>query len=607
MNADPAHRHDLPHRQLLLGDQPLTLAELARVARTPEVAIELSAAALERVDRCRALIEAVAENYRREVEKGADGRPIQDYGITTGFGEFKDIPIAPADLERLQVNLLLSHAVGAGDSAHADDPGNYFPGEVVRAALTIRLNAFLRGHSGVRRVVAQAVAAMLERGIVPLVPKKGSVGSSGDLCPLAHLFVSWLGEGRYYVATTPEELVSRGFDSHTWRPAANLAADLGFAPPRLSFKEALALINGATFSAAVLALAVHDAEHLAQTADAAGALSLEAVCGCARAFDPKVHAARGMAGQIASAAHYRELLVGSSLLEAAGAVQDAYSLRCAPAVHGAARDTIAHVRKIAELEINAATDNPLFFPGDDGAPHSETPWDAEFAANSPPGHRGTERISYSAGNFHGEPVAMAADLLAIAVAELANISERRCQLLLDQHHNRNLPANLAALPGVQSGLMIAQYTASALVSENKVLAHPAVVDSIPTAANIEDHVAMATHAALKSRTILGNAQTVLAIELLCAAQAVEWRVAMERSPRGKPEEIKNEDRWRAAEDEAVRFREATRAGQRAAIAAKLGRGTRELYLAVRAVSPTLVEDRTIGEDVRRVRVWVAGR
>jgi histidine ammonia-lyase len=571
------------------------------------VPIEISAAALARVDRCRALIESVAESYRREVEKGAAGRPIQDYGITTGFGEFKDIPIAPRDLERLQDNLLLSHAVGAGDSAHPDDPGNYFPGEVVRAALTIRLNAFLRGHSGVRREVAQAVAAMLERGIVPLVPKKGSVGSSGDLCPLAHLFVTWLGAGRYYVATTPDELVAKGFDAKSWQSAAGLAADLGVAPPRLSFKEALALINGATFSAAVLALAVHDAEQLAETADAAGALSLEAVCGCARAFDPKVHAARGMAGQIRSAAHYRELLAGSTLIEAAGAVQDAYSLRCAPAVHGAARDTIAHVRKIAELEINAATDNPLFFPGDGGAPHSEPPWDAEFAGNAPPGHRGIERSSYSAGNFHGEPVAMAADILAIAVAELANISERRCQLLLDQHHNRNLPANLAALPGVQSGLMIAQYTASALVSENKVLAHPAVVDSIPTAANIEDHVAMATHAAQKCRTILGNAQTVLAIELLAAAQAIDWRVAMERSPREKPEVVPEADRWRAAEGEAAKFREATSEAKRAAIAERLGRGTGAIYLKVREIAPTVVDDRTIGEDVRRLRGWVGGR
>lgn len=592
---------------LELGDHPLTLGELARVARDPRVPIRLSDAALARVDRCRGLIEAVAENYRREVAKGALGRPIQDYGVTTGFGEFKDVPIAPEDLERLQANLLLSHAVGAGDSAHPDDPANYFPGEVVRAALLIRLNAFLRGHSGVRRELAAAIVAMLERGIVPLVPQKGSVGSSGDLCPLAHLFVTWLGEGRYYVARTPEELVTHAFDSRAWKPASEMAADLGFAPPTPSFKEALGLINGATFSAAVLALASHDAERLAETADGAGALSLEAVCGCARAFDPKVHAARGMAGQIAVAAHYRELLTGSTLLEAAGAVQDAYSLRCAPAVHGAARDTIAHVRRIAELEINAATDNPLFFPGADGEPHSDTPWDAKFAANAPPGHRGIERISYSAGNFHGEPVAMAADLLSIAVAELANISERRCQLLLDQHHNRNLPANLAALPGVQSGLMIAQYTASALVSENKVLAHPAVVDSIPTAANIEDHVAMATHAARKARTILGNSQTVIAIELLCAAQAIDWRVGMDRDPRGKTAPRPDAERWAAAKAEAEAFRAATAPDRRAVLAAKLGRGTGEFYRQVRAIVPTVVEDRQIGEDIRRLREWVAAR
>ena len=331
------------------------------------------------------------------------------------------------------------------------------------------------------------------------------------------------------------------------------------------------------------------------------ALSLEAVCGCARAFDPRVHAARGLAGQSASAANIRSLLRGSRLIEAAGAVQDVYSLRCAPAVHGAARDTLAHARRVAEAEVNAATDNPLFFPAD-AAP----PWDHEFRANWPAGYSGEHRISYSAGNFHGEPVGMVADFLAIALAELADISERRAQMLLDADHNRNLPSNLVPHRGVNSGYMIAQYTAAGVVSENKVLSHPASVDSIPSSANSEDHNAMATIACRKLRTILCNAQSVLALELLVVAQAIDWRVAMRlpaHTPKGHKPASDGQallSGWDRAEQEAKLFAERTTAENRPALAAHLGEGTRRAYLQIRDLVPHLEP------EVRRVPAAVEG-
>jgi histidine ammonia-lyase len=275
-------------------------------------------------------------------------------------------------------------------------------------------------------------------------------------------------------------------------------------------------------------------------------------------------------------------------------VQDVYSLRCAPAVHGAARDAIAYAHQVAVAEINAATDNPLFFPGDDSPP-----FDHQFAANWPAGYDGRERISYSAGNFHGEPVGMAADVLAIALAELANISERRTQMLLDGHQSRRLPPNLIPHRGINSGLMIVQYAAAGIVSENKVLTHPASVDSIPTSANSEDHNAMATIAARKVRTVLRNAQAVVAIELLVAAQGVEWRVAMEIDPvaprAGAPTD------WVQADREASEFAARTASERRPEIAAALGAGTRRLYLQVREVASTMLRDRMLEEDLRAVR------
>jgi histidine ammonia-lyase len=588
--SDPAHS------SVVLDGASLTLADLARLARDPRVRVEMHPEAWSRVDASRTQIEGIVARYVEEWEKEG-GRPVLEYGVTTGFGEFKNVPIAPDCLEELQRNILLSHSVGVGETADPGNPANYFEPDAVRAALAIRLNAFLKGHSGIRRAVVLAVQAMLNRGIVPLVPIRGSVGSSGDLCPLAQLFVVLLGESRYYVVREPEDFPHKTRELRSG--LEHLREDLGMDVPALSYKDGLALTNGATFSAALLALAVHDGERLTDTADGALSLSLEAVCGCARAFDARVHQARGLAGQIATAANVRLAVRGSRLIEKAGAVQDVYSLRCAPAVHGASRDAIAYARKVAEAEINAATDNPLFFPGDE-----TPPLDHEFAANWPEGYDGRERISYSAGNFHGEPVGMAADVLAIALAELANISERRTQMLLDGHHNRSLPPNLIPHRGINSGLMIVQYCAAGIVSENKVLTHPASVDSIPTSSNSEDHNAMATIAARKVRTVLRNAQSVLAIELLVAAQAVEWRVAMAIDP-ARPRPVASTD-WEQANREAEQFEERTRPERRQEIAEPLGEGTRRLYLQVREAAPTMLRDRMLEGDIRAVLGLVQG-
>lgn len=584
---------------VVLDGASLTLEDLARLARDPRVRVEIADAALDRVRQSRQQIEGLTDRYRDafdRLRKGEAVRPVFEYGVTTGFGEFKNIPVAPEELEQLQRNLLLSHAAGTGVSSDLEDPANWYEPDVVRAVIAIRLNAFLKGHSGVRVELVRTLQAMLNGGIVPRVPIHGSVGSSGDLCPLSHTFVVLLGEGSWSVVRTPEEMGRRPRESR--RGLERLTEDLGMEPAQLSYKEGLALNNGTTFSTALLALAVHDAERAAHIADVSCSLSLEAACGAARAFDPRVHAARGHAGQIASAANIRRQITGSRLVERAGAVQDVYSLRCAPTVHGAARDAIAYARRVAEVELNAATDNPLFFPADE-----TPPWDLEFRANWPQGYRGDQRAGFSAGNFHGEPIGMAADFLAIGVAELANISERRTQMLLDAGQSRNLPSNLIPRRGVNSGYMLIQYTAASLVSENKVLTHPASVDSIPTSANSEDHNAMSTIAARKLRTVLRNVQAVLSIELLVAAQAVEWRVAMERDPcaKGGEGDVEPLRRWELAEQESRDFAERVAPERRSEIAGQLGEGSRRAYVAVRDLAGPMLVDRTLDEDIRRVR------
>ncbi len=419
--------------------------------------------------------------------------------MTTGFGEFKDKPIAPDDLEQLQRNLLLSHSVGVGENSDPDDLTNYYPAEVVRGALATRLNAFLKGHSGVRSKLVEIVQAMLNRGVIPLVPLRGSVGASGDLCPLSHLFVTLLGEGRFYT-----------IDDATLRSARELPEILGFTAEEMkpTFKEGLGLVNGANFSAAMLALAVYDAGRLADDRRLRG--------GAVARSDGRLHARARCEGSRGARAHGpdrmrapdpRDASPARRLVERAGAVQDAYSLRCAPQVHGATRDTLRFVRTTAERELNAATDNPLFFEEGD-------PFDLQFRANWPEWYGGETRLAYSAGNFHGQPLALAADFLTIAIAELGNISERRTQLMLDGHHNRGLPPNLTTRPGVNSGLMILQYTAASIVSENKVLSHPASVDSIPTGANAEDHVSMSTTPRANCGQCCRTSSSVIAIELL---------------------------------------------------------------------------------------------
>ncbi len=550
-----------------LDGHSLTIEQLEQIARIPTVRVTRDPATDARVAKSEALITQIVMNYRNAFSSGES--PPTEYGVTTGFGEFKDKRIAPDDLEQLQRNVLLSHAVGvSGD-------GGYFDAEVVRAALVTRLNAFLQGHSGVRRTMVEIVEAMINRGVIPLVPLKGSVGASGDLCPLAHTFATLLGVGQFSVDGKIHE-------------ATELPKVLGFNADEMkpTFKEGLALVNGVNFSAAMLALGVHDAEHLANLADIAASMTLEAMCGCTRALDLKVHQARGHAGQIRSAARMRELIAASRLVESAGAVQDPYSLRCAPQVHGASIDAIGFARTAAEHEINAATDNPLFFPDD------SEPFDLKFRNNWPDAYHGDHRLAYSAGNFHGQPIAIAADLLAIAMAELANISERRTQTLLDGNHNRGLPRNLTSEPGVNSGLMIAQYTAASLVSENKVLCHPASVDSIPTSSNSEDHVSMSTHAARKMRTVLRNAENVIAIELMVAAQALDWRVGMSVSPIGPRREMSLAE----ADEQARRFESIDPKKVAGGIAPAL----REIYTGIRRVSPPVARDRALSDDVRRV-------
>jgi histidine ammonia-lyase len=552
-------------KPVVLDGSTLTISQLERVARNPSVQVELHPDAMARIRKSAAIIRKIVSTPGQRV-----------YGVTTGFGEFKDRPIPPRDQIKLQHNLLLSHSVGVGENTNPDDLSNYYPPEVVRGALTTRLNAFARGHSGVRPELVQVVAAMLNRGVIPLVPLRGSVGASGDLCPLSHLFVTLLGEGRYYVWTG-------GSARPVFHAASTLPKVLGFTAKEMlpRHKEALALINGANFSSAMLALAVYDAAILADTADVAAAMTLEALCGCSKAFDEKVHEARPHDGQQVVAFRIRELTRGSTRIDKTKHVQDAYSLRCAPQVHGASRDAIAFATGVAQREINSATDNPLFFPPDDAA--------------------------YSAGNFHGQPVALASDFLTIALAELANISERRTQMLLDGNHNRNLPANLTTRAGVHSGLMIAQYTAASLVSENKVLSHPASVDSIPTSANSEDHVSMATHAARKMRTVLGNVQSVIAIELMAAAQALEWRIVFE-IPGDKLSEKKllafRPDRVELADEQQKRFiREVSR--RSATIADRIPPGLQQSYRQIRKLVSALDRDRPLDRDIRLLRESLA--
>jgi histidine ammonia-lyase len=411
------------------------------------------------------------------VERSAHGAREHTYGVNTGFGRFVSRSI-PEELTReLQLRLLRSHACGVGEP---------YPDEVVRAAMLLRANALAKGTSGARVELVETLVECLNRGVLPYVPSRGSVGASGDLAPLAHLALPLIGEGR---AWFDDELVD----------GADALASAGIEPIRLAAKEGLSLINGTQFMAAFGALGLVRARRLAQAADLACAQSLEALQGSRTSFMPQIHTLRPLRGQADSAANILRLLEGSAINEAhkwCDKVQDAYSLRCAPQVHGASRDLLDYVDYTVSVELNAATDNPLVLVADE--------------------------TLVSNGNFHGQPLAFALDALAMAVSELANISERRVERLVNPNLSDGLPAFLTAEGGLNSGFMIPQYVAASLVSENKSLCHPASVDSIPTSAGQEDHVSMGNASGLKAWQVLANAECALAIELLAGAQGVEF-------------------------------------------------------------------------------------
>ncbi|HET7549681.1 MAG TPA: histidine ammonia-lyase [Gemmatimonadaceae bacterium] len=450
-------------QQIRIGD-PLSLADVVAVARHG-APVALTDAARQRVRESRARVGALLE------------RDEAVYGINTGFGRLANVRVPHEDVKALQRNLIVSHAVAVGAP---------LPTEVVRGMLLLRAQSLAVGVSGVRLDVLDVLVECLNRGVHPIIPSQGSVGSSGDLAPLAHMALALIGLGMVEHQGTNQ-------------PAARAFDQLGLQPLTLAAKEGLALINGTQAMTAIAALVLDDAVDLATCADIAGAMSLEALDGALSNFDHRIMAVRPHPGAALVAENVRRLAAGSEIHESRAEcrrVQDAYSLRCIPQVHGASRDALAHSREVVGRELNSATDNPLIFAGDD--------------------------VVLSGGNFHGQPVALAMDYSKIAVAELANISERRTAHLQDPALS-GLPPFLTRREGLHSGLMITQYTAASLVSENKVIAHPASVDSIPTSANQEDHVSMGTTSARQARQVLENARWVVAIELLNAAQGLDFR------------------------------------------------------------------------------------
>ncbi len=450
---------------LTLDGRSLTVEATARFARTADLQLRLDPAALETLAASRRRVEAAI----------AGGQAI--YGINTGFGKLANVRIDPERLDDLQANLIRSHAAGVGDP---------LPPDVVRAVMLLRANVLLRPTSGVRPALVEALAALLQSGIVPRVPEQGSVGASGDLAPLAHIAQVLMGEGQVLGPAGAE-------------PAAAALAGAGLAPYRLAPKEGLAFINGTQAQTALLALLVYDSEVLWRTAVAAAALSLEALRGTPVPLDPRIHQARPHPGQIQTAALMRRLLEGSEIRESHREndprVQDAYSLRCTPQVLGAVADAIRFARETVAVELNASTDNPLVFEGGD---------------------------VLSGGNFHGQPVAQALDFLGVALTTLQAIAERRVERLVNPDLSQGLPAFLTADPGLRSGFMMVQITAASLVAESRTLGHPASTGSIPTDANQEDFVPMGMAAAWKVRRILQNARRVVAAELLCGAQGLEY-------------------------------------------------------------------------------------
>ena len=488
-------------KTIKIGMEGLTLADLIAVARNGG-RVELSPGSQTRIREARRMIDRWV----------AEGRTI--YGVTTGFGALSDVAISGKDTRRLQENILMSHSAGVGTPL--DD-------ETVRAVMLLRVKDMARGHSGIRLETVHLLLDLLNGGICPLVPEKGSVGASGDLAPLAHLSLLLLGKGEAFFGG---ERMS----------GADALEKCGLAPIRLEAAEGLALVNGTQVMTAIGALAVYDALQLSRLIDIAAAMSLEVLMGSRTEFNQRIHRVRPHPGQAVAADNMERIVQDSEIITShrdCFRIQDAYTLRCSPQVHGATKDAVAYVRKVIETEMNSSTNNPLIFAD--------------------------QQDFLLGGNFHGQPVGLALDFLGIAVAELANISERRIERLVNPHLS-GLPAFLVKDGGLNSGFMIAQYTAAALVSENKVLSHPSSVDSIPTSANKEDHVSMATIAARKGRSIVDNARDVVAIELLCAAQALDLFTNL-----------------------------------------KPGRGNRAAYDVIRRTIDHLDTDRILAEDIDRMR------
>ncbi|HWF88664.1 MAG TPA: histidine ammonia-lyase [Pyrinomonadaceae bacterium] len=491
---------------LQLNGQKLTLQQIVDVAEGRE-GVVLADDARVRVEQARRVVQDIVEQ----------GRTV--YGVNTGFGKLSDVSIDRADLIQLQLNLVRSHSVGLGDPLSEAE---------ARAMLLLRANVLAAGFSGARPLVIETLLAMLEKGVTPVIPEKGSVGASGDLAPLAHLALAAIGEG---------EAFYRGE-----RLAAAIALErAGITPLQLEVKEGLALLNGTQAMGAVGALALHRAEKLAQLADVAGAMTLEALRGTPVAFDERIHAARPHAGQVAVAAHLRELLQDSEIRQSHivndPRVQDAYSLRCMPQVHGAIRTALNHAKEVVEIESGSATDNPLVF--------SET---GEVL---------------SGGNFHGAPLALVFDYAAIALTDLMSITERRIDRVVNPDSNEGLPPFLTSHPGISSGFMMMQVTAAALLNEAKVLAHPASIDNVPTDGGKEDHVSMGMTSATKLRSIVRLAELATAIELMTAAQALEYHAPLVP-----------------------------------------GRGVKKAYEIVRRHVPPLTQDRVMAGDIERLKVAI---
>ncbi len=463
--------------EMLLDGEGLTFEQVVAVAygKPGSPTVRLSDQAVANVNRASAAVDTLLE--RGEIA----------YGITTGFGAFKNKIISREEVELLQRNIVVSHAVGVGDP---------FDTATVRAIMLIRANTLARGFSGIRLETLELILECLNRGVHPVIPEKGSLGASGDLAPLAHFACILIGEG---TAEFEGELM----------PGIDALGRAGLSPVTLKAKEGLALTNGTTVMTAVGLLETARSIRLADLADISGCLSLEALNGTLAAFDDRIHQLRPHPRQIDCARNLRSILEGSEMVRGHDPtnVQDAYTLRCIPQVHGACRDAVAYAEWLLKIELNAVTDNPLIFV-------------SEVSASS-----GAEDIEViSGGNFHGEPLALAFDYLTIALSELGNISERRIMRLTDEASNSHvLPAFLTESGGLNSGFMIVQYTAASLCTENKVLAHPASVDTIPSSANVEDHVSMGLTAALKLRQVAANLEMILSLELLCAAQGIDLR------------------------------------------------------------------------------------